>query len=183
MKVDQGERPGITQWSRYFAVNGVVVDHERNLFSLASLNPLDHENDSDCGSLMSSISHFASDFRGEIRRIGVSGQIVDKVRSVQEEYQSCTCFRLRVGAHTNCECVCRYCVDDCAAKGVGYLVDKPCVSIPSAVFSENPDPERQLLLDRFDRRQVCEIAVQARMDTKFRNDVREKISGSFRVNG
>ena len=182
--MDQDERPGITQWSRSYAVEGVVVDHERNLIPLASLNPLCHENDPDFGSLMSAVSHFNSDYRGELRRIGVSGQIVDQTRSVQVEYQSCYCFRMRIsGDHAGCKCACRYCVDDCAAKGVGYLVDKPCVSIPSGVHSENPDPDRQMLLDRFDRRQVCEIAKQGRLDTQFRNDVRKKISGSFRVNG
>ena len=161
-----------------------MVDHEKHLVPLASLNPLKFENDPDFGSLMSSVSHFNGDFRGEMRRIGVSGQIVDRVRSVQEEYQACFCFRMRVsGDHADCPCCCRYCIDDCAAKGVGYLVDKPCVSIPSVVYSEKPDPDRQLLLDRYDRNQVCEIAARGRMDTKFLNVVRGKVSGSFRTNG
>ena len=184
LKVDQDERPGLVQWSRSFARNGEVLDHERNLFSLSTVNPLLFEQDPDIGPLMRLVSDFNSDFRGEMRRIGISGQIVDRVRGLQEEFQSCKCFRRRLCVDSSfCVCSCRYCIDDTAAKGVGYLVDRPCVSIPENVHSDFVDPERQLLLDPFDRRQVCEVASQIRLDTRFHNDVGRLISNSFRSPG
>ena len=184
MKVDQDARPGLVQWSRSFARNGEVLDHEKHLFSLSAVNPLKYEKDPDIGFLMKSVSEFYSDYRGEIRRIGISGQIVDWVRAVQEEYQACKCYRRRLCVdRAYCVCVCRYCIDDIAAKGVGYLVDRPNVSIPEKVFSDFEDPDRQLLLDPTDRRQVCEIASQIRLDNRFQNDVTRLISDSFRSPG
>ena len=184
MKVDQDARPGLVQWSRSFARDGEVLDHEKHLFSLSAVNPLKYEKDPDIGFLMKSVSEFYSDYRGENRRIGISGQIADRVRAVQEEYQACQCYRRRLCINrTHCVCACRYCIDDTAAKGVGYFVDRPNVSIPEKVFSDSVDPDRQLLLDPNDRRQVCEVASQVRLDTRFHNDVGRLISNSFRSPG
>ena len=161
-----------------------MVDHETNLFKLAAFHPLTLENEPEIGELVKLVDNFNIDFRGEMRRVGPSGQIVDRVRSVQDEYQSCGCYRLRdSGAHETCPCCCRYCADCCDAKGLGYLVDRPNVSISRKVFGTQPDPDRQLLLNPLDREQVCDIARQVRIDTQFHNEIRELVSDSFILPG
>ena len=175
--MDQDCRPGLTHWSRSFARDDMVVDHEVNLLGLCAFNPLEFFEMSDIGPLVRAVDRFNVDFRGEIRRFGPKEKLVDRFSAVQDENERCFCYRKRLtNCAGSCTCGCRYCSDICAAKGKGYLVDRPYVSISRNVHSDRPDPAREALLFPFDRTQVCEIAGQVRIDTKLRNDTRKKIS-------
>ena len=161
-----------------------MIDHESNLVTLGAIHPLALENDPEYGDLARTVDNFNSDFRGEMRRVGPSGRLADRIRSVQDEYQSCVCYRLRKSVdHNNCPCSCRYCLDCCEAKGVGYLVDRPNVSISRDVCGAKPGSDRHRLLNPYDREQVCEIAKQVRFDTRFQNDLRVLVSDAFKIPG
>ena len=182
--MDQDSRPGLVHWSRSFARDGLVIDHEANLIRLGAFHPLTLENDPEIGDLAKVVDYFNIDFRGEMRRAGPLGRLVDRGRSVQDEYQSCGCYRLRKSLdHDKCPCTCRYCLDCCDAKGVGYLVDRPNVSISRGVYGARPESDRHNLLNPYDREQVCDIARQVRFDTRFHNDLRILVSDAFKTSG
>jgi hypothetical protein len=183
LKVDQDCRPGLTHWSRSYARDGMVVDHEVNLLGLCAFNPLDFSKSEDIGDLARAVDRYNVGFRGQIRRFGPKEKLIDRITAVQDENGRCFCYKQRLICGVSCSCGCRYCIDMCPAKGKGYLVDRPNVSISRHVYSDRPDPTREALLFPFDRTQVCEIAGQVRIDTKLRNDTREKISKSFRLPG